>query len=172
MTSKAPLMQSYHLFSLPVDENICFSDFDLDKFNAALRHSQSEKLINRLPHSSKTQCGKEFDEHGVDFSGGEGQRICLARAFYRDSAIWILDEPSAAIDPISEDAIFEYLYSQKGNKTIFVVSHRLSIAKKSDLILVLDNGRIVEKGNHSELMSKCGLYADLFNSQAEQYKLA
>ena len=89
--------------------------------------------------------------------------------FHKDSDIWILDEPSAAIDPIAEDSIFEYLLSQKGKKTIFVVSHRLSVAKNSDLILVLDGGHLVEAGDHSGLMDKDGLYAKMFRTQAERY---
>lgn len=163
------LFQDYHLFALTVEENIGFSHIDGKKMEEAAKHGACAGLIGRLPRAGQTECGKEFDEQGVAFSGGESQRLCLARAFYKDTGIWALDEPSAAIDPISEDAIFEFICSQKGAKTMFVVSHRLSIAKKSDLILVLKEGRLVEQGTHSELMEKNGLYAELFNSQAEGY---
>ena len=163
------LPQNYHLFALSVKENIAFSGGDEERIRDAARFSECDRFIEALPEQYETVCGKTFRETGVDFSGGESQRICLARAFYKNSDIWILDEPSAAIDPIAEDSIFEYLLSQKSKKTIFVVSHRLSVAKNSDLILVLDGGRLVEAGDHSELMDKDGLYAKMFRTQAERY---
>ena len=167
--SQSILFQDYHLFALTIEENICFSNIDKRRLSEVMQNSQSSDLICNLPNSTETECGKEFSEKGVDFSGGESQRICLARAFYKKSDVWILDEPSAAIDPISEAAIFDYLYSQRGQKTIFVVSHKLSIAKKSDIILVLNDGQLIEKGTHLELMKKNGVYKELFNSQAERY---
>lgn len=163
------LPQNYHLFALSVEENIAFSGNDGERIRDAARFSECDRFIEALPEQYETVCGKSFRETGVDFSGGESQRICLARAFYKNSDIWILDEPSAAIDPIAEDSIFEYLLSQKGKKTIFVVSHRLSVAKNSDLILVLDGGHLVEAGDHSGLMDKDGLYAKMFRTQAERY---
>ena len=163
------LPQHYHLFALSVEENIAFSGNDGERIRDAARFSECDRFIEALPEQYETVCGKSFKETGVDFSGGESQRICLARAFYKDSDIWILDEPSAAIDPIAEDSIFEYLLSQKGKKTIFVVSHRLSVAKNSNLILVLDGGHLVEAGDHSALMDKGGLYAKMFRTQAERY---
>lgn len=163
------LPQHYHLFALSVKDNIAFAGTDEERIRDAARFSKCDRFIEALPEQYETVCGKSFKETGVDFSGGESQRICLARAFYKNSDIWILDEPSAAIDPIAEDSIFEYLLSQKGKKTIFVVSHRLSVAKNSDLILVLDGGRLVEAGDHSGLMDKGGLYARMFRTQAERY---
>ena len=163
------LPQSYQLFALSVEENIAFAGTDEERILDAARFSGCGRFIEALPEQYRTVCGKSFKETGVDFSGGESQRICLARAFYKNSDIWILDEPSAAIDPIAEDSIFEYLLSQKGRRTIFVVSHRLSVAKNSDLILVLDGGRLVEAGNHTALMDKDGLYAKMFRTQAERY---
>ena len=103
---------------------------------------------------------------GVDLSGGQWQRLALARNFYRDSPIIVLDEPTSAIDALAESRIFKRLFAMK-NKTIITVSHRLTTVQKADRIYVLENGKIVEQGTHTELAVKKGAYHRLFESQME-----
>ncbi|NLA42873.1 ATP-binding cassette domain-containing protein [Candidatus Saccharibacteria bacterium] len=101
---------------------------------------------------------------GTDLSGGQWQRLALARNFYRDSPVVILDEPTSAIDALAESRIFNRLFRQK-DKTIITVSHRLSTIKKADVVFVLEDGRIVEQGSHQDLIDKQGAYYKLFASQ-------
>ena len=102
-------------------------------------------------------------------SGGEAQRLSLARAFYNDSEILILDEPSSALDPIAEDRLIKTISEYSKNKIMFLISHRLSMCKSMDIIYYLENGRIIEYGNHSELMAAKKNYYKLFMLQAEKY---
>lgn len=100
----------------PLRKTLPFPGNDGERIRDAARFSECDRFIEALPEQYETVCGKSFRETGVDFSGGESQRICLARAFYKNSDIWILDEPSAAIDPIAEDSIFEYRYPRKAKR--------------------------------------------------------
>ncbi len=109
-------------------------------------------------------------EGGIDLSGGQWQKLALARAFFRDAPILILDEPTAAIDAKAEYEIFERVQKLQKDKTVIIISHRFSTVRNADRILVLDEGRIIEEGNHEKLMKKKGLYAELFTLQAQGYK--
>ncbi len=107
---------------------------------------------------------------GVDLSGGQWQKLALARAFYRNAPILILDEPTSAIDAKAEFEIFERVQSLQKDKTVIIISHRFSTVRNADRIFVLNQGRIIEEGNHKELMNKSGLYEELFTLQAKGYK--
>jgi ATP-binding cassette subfamily B protein len=113
--------------------------------------------------------GRYYADNGKDLSGGEWQLVGLARTYFKKSEYMILDEPSAALDPISEDRIFEQLYHLGENKTSVTISHRLSNTTLADRILVIDDGRIIEQGSHFELLRQKGKYAHLFNLQANKY---
>ena len=126
--------------------------------------------VESLPRGVDTSIYKTLDDGGVEFSGGEGQKIALARAIYKDAAILVLDEPSSALDPIAEHELFSKLADISDGKSTFFISHRLSSTKFCDRIFVLSDSMIAECGTHDELMQKAGIYADLFRSQAKYYK--
>ena len=115
------------------------------------------------------QIGGKMFEGGVDISGGESQKLALARAFFRNSPILILDEPTSAIDAKAEAEIFEKVQKLQKDKTVIIISHRFSTVRHADRILVVENGLIVEEGNHEKLMSQSGLYFQLFTLQAKGY---
>ena len=112
---------------------------------------------------------RRFDPEGRELSGGQWQRISLARAFFKDAPIVLLDEPSAALDPVAENTIFQDFYRRSMNKSSVLISHRLSNIVLADRILVLEDGHIIEQGSHEELMKRNGRYARLFSLQAQKY---
>lgn len=113
--------------------------------------------------------GRHYADDGKEFSGGQWQLVGLARAYFRDSEFMVLDEPSAALDPVSEDRIFEQLYRLSRDKGGVTITHRLSNTVLADRILVIGQGHIIEQGTHAELLAKGGTYARLFRLQAEKY---
>jgi len=129
----------------------------------------SEKLAS-MPNGIHTELTKEFDKDGVSLSGGEFQKIAIARAFMKKSDIIILDEPSSALDPMSEYELNQTMMSAAFDKTVIFISHRLSTTIMADRIYMLDNGHIIEQGNHTELMEQNGKYAEMFRMQAEKYQ--
>jgi ATP-binding cassette subfamily B protein len=112
---------------------------------------------------------KEFDKEGIVLSGGQSQKIAIARALIQDSPVLILDEPSSSLDPISEYEMNQYLFELAKDKTVIFISHRLSTTVMADRIYLLENGEIIEVGSHSELLNRYGKYADMFHKQAEKY---
>ena len=116
-----------------------------------------------------TQLTTEFDEQGVNLSGGESQKVAIARAFYRQADILIMDEPSSALDPIAEYSLNKAMHDAALNKTVFYISHRLSTTRDADRILMLEKGRIIEEGTHEELLRKNGKYAEMWYAQAGKY---
>lgn len=109
-------------------------------------------------------------EDGVDLSTGQWQKVALARGFYRDASLLVLDEPTASIDAKAENEIFEKVENLTNDKTVIIISHRFSTVKNADMIYVIDKGKIKESGDHKKLMAEDGIYANLFNLQAEAYK--
>jgi len=135
----------------------------------AIEKSGALNFAKELPDQYNQVLGKMFDG-GIDLSGGQWQKLALARAFYRDAPLLILDEPTSAIDAKAEYEIFERVQNLQKDKTVIIISHRFSTVRNADRILVLDEGRIIEEGDHQKLMKKKGLYAELFNLQAQGYK--
>ena len=117
-----------------------------------------------------TQLTTEFDDEGVDFSGGESQKVAISRAFYKNADILIMDEPSSALDPIAEYNLNMAMHKAAANKTVFYISHRLSTTRDADRIVMLEKGRIIEEGTHEELLKKNGKYAEMWNVQASRYQ--
>lgn len=155
-----------------VAENVWFGDVSKtpsqERVNAALREAEAAKFVAKLPKGVDSYVNQwmESDDgvKGVDLSGGQWQRLALARNFYRDSPIIILDEPTSAIDALAEARIFDRLFQQK-QKTIITVSHRLSTVEKADMIFMLAHGKVVEHGTHAELVAQHGAYYHMFESQ-------
>lgn len=165
------VLQDYYLFAYSVKENITLeTPYDEKKLRSALKESGSDKKIEALKNGIDTSVSKVLDKDGIEFSGGEGQKLALARAIYKNSPILVLDEPTSALDPIAEYELFSRLNDISKNKLTLYISHRLSSTKFCDKIVVLSDGEIAEIGSHNELMDRGGLYCELFTSQAKYYK--
>ena len=122
-----------------------------------------------LPQKENTYLVKSTRKEAVDLSGGQNQRLMLARVLYRDAPILILDEPTAALDPIAESEIYEHYNKMTQNKTSIFISHRLASTRFCDRIILIEDGKIIEEGTHESLMAKGGKYAEMFNIQSTYY---
>ena len=167
------LFQDYVTYCLPLREIIALSDFDErfndEKLKKACDISGASEVIKDWENGYDSVLGRNYADNGKDLSGGQWQLVGLARAYFKDSEYMILDEPSAALDPISEDRIFEQLYHLSEGKSSVTISHRLSNTTLADKILVIADGHIIEQGSHFELLKQNGKYAELFNLQASKY---
>jgi len=166
------VFQDYRNFALTVNENLmCHECDDEEKKKAeiALKHSGVWEKISSLPQKGDTVLTREFEKDGVGLSGGENQKLSVARLFAKDFFFAVLDEPSSALDPIAEYKMYESLINVTRGKTVLYISHRLSSAVLSDRIIVLDGGKIAEEGSHEELMKKGGVYSEMFTLQASSY---
>lgn len=167
------MFQDYNLFSYSIKENIGFDEADerIEDVERVIGEVVLSDKVKSLPLGVNTYVNKNY-HNGTSFSGGEMQRIALARAFFKNSNVMVLDEPNAAIDPLTEKAIFKSIEEKSDNKLIMHISHRLSSTKNCNKILVFNKGNIVESGTHNELMGKEGIYREMFNVQAEYYRNA
>ncbi len=164
----AAVFQDFQLFACKTGENVALSDsFDKDKVEEALKHSGFDKKLDK---GTDTELLREFDNEGKMLSGGESQKVAIARAFYKNCPYVILDEPSANLDPIAEYNLNQAMIEAAKNKTVIFISHRLSTTVGADRIYVMEKGKIIESGSHNELMKQGGTYAYMFNLQAEKYK--
>ena len=165
------VFQDFKLFSFSLGENVASgADYNVDKVMAALHQSGFGERLATMPEGIKTTLYKDFDENGIEVSGGEAQKITLARALYKDSPFIILDEPTAALDPIAEYEIYSKFNEIVGDKTAIYISHRLSSCRFCDKIAVFDNGQIVQRGSHDELVAdESGKYYELWHAQAQYY---
>ena len=168
------IFQDFARYQMLVGENIGAGDVrafdDEDRWRAAAVQGLAAPFVDDLPHGYRTQLGKWFKD-GRELSGGQWQKIALSRAFMRgDADILVLDEPTAAIDAGAEAEVFEHFRELTRNRIAIVISHRFSTVRMTDQILVLDEGRIVERGSHESLMSAGGRYRELFTLQARGYR--
>ena len=169
----ATVFQDYKTFALSVNENVLcreVTDEDGETAEIALKSSGAWDKIKTFPDKGDTLLTKEFDENGAGLSGGEQQKIAVARMFAKNFDIAILDEPSSALDPIAEYNMYENLIKGTRDKTVIYISHRLSSAVLSDRIIVIGGGRLLESGTHSQLMENNGNYAEMFTLQASRYR--
>ena len=164
----AAVFQDFSLFGATVGENISMNDTpDKKQAEEALKAANFDR---ELPDGMDSILLREFDDDGVSVSGGEAQKIAIARAFYKDCPFAILDEPSANLDPVAEYALNQSMTKAADRKTVVFISHRLSTTVMADEIYMLEKGEIIEHGSHDELMSLDGKYAYMFRLQAEKYK--
>ena len=167
------IFQDFGKYAFTVNENISFGEItkpvDYDAIKAAARASSAEDFISRLPRGYETPLMRVFEQEGIEPSIGQWQKLAIARAFYSDSDVLILDEPTASLDAIAEQEIFNQFERLRKDKTTFFVSHRLSSATMATKILVLEQGMLVETGTHRELMEREGIYHKLFTTQANRY---
>ena len=174
MEQYAPVFQDFKLFAFPLGDNIAAYADDEDKekrIDELIKTVGLEELISRLDKGKETNLFKFFDEKGIEPSGGEQQKIAIARALYKDSPVVILDEPTAALDPLAEYEIYRQFNSLVGGKSAFYISHRLSSCKFCDKIAVFSEGKIAEYGTHDELERiPGGIYAEMFEAQAKYYR--
>lgn len=163
------VFQDFHLFSLPLDENIAAgTEIDEAALQSSLAKVGLTDRVQQLPQGVRTRLYNN-NGSGVDLSGGEVQRTAIARALYKDAPFVILDEPTAALDPIAEAEIYEQFSQMTAGKTAVYISHRMSSCKFCDRIIVLDHGRIAEDGTHDTLLANHGIYANLYETQAQYY---
>jgi ATP-binding cassette subfamily B protein len=167
------LFQDYASYELSVRENVLMGRpngiNDDSKVIKALQDSRSEWLVSKMPNGLDSKVGRLF-EGGHDLSGGEWQRLALARIMYRNADIWILDEPTSSLDPEAEAAIFAELKENLKGRIGIVISHRFSTVRIADRIAVIDDGRVTELGTHEELLAAGNRYAKLFELQASGYR--
>lgn len=161
------VFQDFQIFGATVGENVALEkDYDEERVLDALKKAGFTK---NLPNGTQTILLREFDDDGLMLSGGEQQKIAIARAFYKNCPYIILDEPSANLDPVSEYELNKAISETCTDRTVVFISHRLSTTRHADRILMLENGRVVESGSHDELMALDGKYAYMFRLQAEKY---
>ena len=167
------IFQDFMRYEMKARENIATGQIEqmenLPLLRAAARKSMADHVIARLPHDYEQMLGRRF-ENGVDLSGGEWQKVALARAYLRDAQVLILDEPTAALDARSEFEVFQRFAELTFGKTALFISHRFSTVRMADRIVVLDKGRIAEDGSHEELTRLAGRYAEMFEMQAANYR--
>lgn len=166
----AVVFQDFRIFAFELGENIAGNiQMDEEKVRDALEKAGLGKRFEGLSKGLHTFVGKEYDGDGVNFSGGERQKTAIARAIYKDADFVIMDEPTAALDPVSEYEVFAGFDRMVGNKTAMYISHRLASCRFCQDILVFDKGKVVQRGSHEELVEQEGLYQELWNAQAQYY---
>ncbi len=182
-SKKIDIKQYFNLFSVAFqdallmafgfDVNVAMqspTDIDQAKLDRVLAQAGLADKVSRLKKGKHTSIGRYLDGEGVELSGGESQKLILARALYKDAPVLILDEPSAALDPIAEAELYEKYHDMTQNKTSIYISHRLSSTKFCDEVLLLADGKIIERGTHDQLMQLAGKYAEMFAVQSHYYK--
>ena len=167
------IFQDFGKYALSIEENIrlgnIHADAPMDTVLYASEQSTASAYIDRLPRGYDTPLMRIFEQDGLELSIGQWQKLAIARAFYADSDIMILDEPTASLDPMAEQEIFNQFDCLRNNKTTVFVSHRLSSATVADQIIVIEDGCLIEKGSHKELMAQKGKYFTLFTTQSKRY---
>lgn len=168
------VFQDFQIFSLPLADNVLMKTPETEAERQlvidSLEKAQFGEVLAKMPKGIDTYLTKEFEEDGFVCSGGQAQKIAIARVFAKNPDVVILDEPSSALDPIAEYNMYCNMMEASEGKTVFFISHRMSSARMADRILFLEHGSIVEEGTHQELMAKNGRYAEMFHMQAKNYQ--
>lgn len=164
----ATIFQDFQIYAIRLEENVAMESIDEDQ-RPAVRTALEKSQLSHMTDQLSSNMTKEFDENGINLSGGQMQKVAIARALYRNSDIVIMDEASSALDPISEAEINQTIMEQFSDKSMIIISHRLSTIKHVDTIYFMEGGQITERGSHEELMKLNGGYAHMYTVQAEQY---
>ena len=165
------VFQNEWILSYTIAENVAMGkDWEKDRIWEALKLAKIDSVVKALPNGIFTYLGKEIDQNGVLLSGGELQKLFWARALYRNPKLILLDEPTAALDALAEDQLYQAYHKMTEKKSAMFISHRLASTRFCDTILMLENGKIVESGTHEELLAKKGSYAKLFEVQSRYYR--
>lgn len=168
----APVFQDSKLFALSIKDNIVLQQsYQEEKLNYILQKVGMDVKIKELPNHLDTMLFRAYDDNGIELSGGQAQKCAVARALYRDAAVFVLDEPTSAMDPISEHNLYTLFDQMTQGKTVLFISHRLSSVQFSDKIFVFENHGIVENGTHIELLAQNGFYAKLYQYQSQFYNI-
>ena len=166
------IFQDYVRFQMSVSDNIAIGQINevtnTPKIESSAQKSLANQVVSKLPDGLQQMLGKRF-KNGVELSGGEWQKIALARAYMRDAQLLILDEPTSALDARAEHEVFIRFSELIEGKSAVLISHRFSTVRMADRILFLENGKLLELGSHEELITKNGKYAELFHLQAKGY---
>jgi len=168
------VFQDYQIFAATVAENVLGDEYHEEQYDtviSALESSGFSERLAALPHGIHTILTREFDENGVNLSGGEAQKIAIARMVAQNCELIIMDEPSSALDPVAEYNLNQMILSYAENKTVVFISHRLSTTRMADRIYMFDKGELIEQGTHEALMLQNGKYAEMFRMQAEKYSV-
>lgn len=166
----AVVFQDFKLFYSSIEENIYLNKSNNpNKISEILFQVDLFETVEKLKNKEKTEISKIFDSDGIELSGGQQQLLSIARALYKNSSLILLDEPDSALDPITYKTVFSKFKFLTQNKTSILISHKLTSYKISERILVIDKGRIIEEGNHKQLLSNGGLYKEMFNEQSKLY---
>ena len=165
------IFQDFQIYATTIRNNVSMDvdTKDDDRIVESIKLGGLEKRIAKLPEGINTEITKEFNDSGTEFSGGEEQKLAVARTFYKDAGMFFLDEPSSALDPIAEYKLNETMKSISKEKNVIYISHRLSTTRNADKIYVMKSGRIVESGSHAELLTMNGLYKTMWEAQASKY---
>ncbi len=168
------VFQDFQLFSFSLGQNVAASaEFDREKVLACLEKAGFGERLEAMPKGVETSLYKNFDSDGVEISGGEAQKIALARALYKDAPFIILDEPTAALDPVSEYEVYSKFDEIAGDRTAVYISHRLASCRFCDKIAVFHEGAVIQTGSHEELLADTGgKYYQLWNAQAQYYTVS
>ena len=166
------VFQDFQIYGATLAENVKM-DFvdsnDREKIQSALIKADFGGKLDKLSDGLDTELTKEFSDSGTMLSGGESQKVAIARMFMQDMPVAILDEPSSALDPIAEYRLNKSMMENAENQAVILISHRLSTTKDADRIILLENGSIAESGTHNELIANDGMYAKMWKVQAEKY---
>lgn len=167
------LVQIFQMFALTLYENVKMDivdkNMEADNLDKLLNMVGLGDVVESLPGKGNSEYSREFESDGVVFSGGQKQKLALARVLASNNRMVILDEPSSALDPKAESEFNELVFNMLPEKTVIIISHRLSTTKMADRIILIQNGKIAEAGSHHELIEKHGLYARMFEMQSRRY---
>lgn len=166
------VFQDFKIFAADIGENVVMDIIDEDRSKHiidALHNSGFDEKLKHLKDGIRTEITREFRDDGTDLSGGESQKLAIARIFYKDAHFALLDEPSSALDPISEYQLNQSMYNAAYDKSVIFISHRLSTTRRADRIFMMENGTIIEQGTHSELLKLKGKYYEMWDAQAGRY---
>ena len=166
------VFQDFKLFAFSLGQNVATAmEYDREKAEQCLVKAGFAERLKGMPKGTDTALYKDFESEGVEISGGEAQKVALARALYKDAPIVVLDEPTAALDPVAEAEVYTKFNELIGDKTAVYISHRLSSCQFCDEIAVFEEGAVVQRGSHEELLREGnGLYLELWTAQAQYYK--